>query len=362
MTHAFARRGLEGLSPGEAAAHWRIRHDAGDMSAEELQQFDSWLADSPASAAAWARAEMAWALFDSARSDAHLDAMRASALAAPPAWRVLRMAVAAGLALVATLAAVLLVGRVETPGPASPKIDIAARATAPRVDRSPERPALSFETAVGQRIRRRLADGTIVTLNTNSALEIAYRPERRTVRLLRGQALFEVAKDRHRPFVVEAAGREITALGTVFEVRLDPGGMHVLLAEGRVSIVRARLPGLAPAHASAVVLSPGHSFFARLGELDRVAPVNVESALLWRNGLLDFDDVTLAEASAELNRYSNRRLVVRDPAIAALRISGVFRSAAPERFANAVSEVLPVATRQGPNEIEIVAAGPPETH
>ena len=360
MTRASSPWRLEGLAPAEAAAHWRVRHDAGDMSPDELQQFDCWLTASPVNAAAWARSEMAWALFDAPRSDPHLEAMRGAALAARSAWRPAMAALAAAsAALLAIIGAVLLVNGPPTPSDAPIQRVRTASREAPNVRATPSsNRTIAFETSVGQRISRRLADGTRVTLNTDSALDLAYSAERRVVRLIRGQALFEVAKDRRRPFVVEAGGREITALGTVFEVRLDPGGLKVLLAEGRVSIARARLPGL-PGKASdppGIVLAPGQSFVARLGELEQVKTANVESALLWRSGLLDFDDVTLAEASAELNRYSKRRLVVRDRAVASLRVSGVFRASAPDRFADAVREVLPVAVRESPDAIEIVAA------
>lgn len=360
MKRAATARAIHGLSPTEAASYWRVRHDKGDMDADDVQAFDAWLAGAPSHATAWTRAERTWALFDSPAGDPHLDAMRTAALdmdaasdRAPWRWA----ALAASLALVVALFAIALLPswqRPEVQRPAWPRI----AAVEPVLPAARVRTRTSFETAVGQRLRTTLADGTIVTLNTNTALEVAYSEARRVIRLQRGQALFEVAKNRHRPFVVEAGGREITALGTVFEVRLDPGGMHVLLAEGRVSIAHARPPGveLGPKRAGTIFLRPGQSFVARLGEIERVRPANIESALLWRSGLIDFNDVTLAEASAELNRYAARKLVIRDSRIAALHVSGVFRVGSPDRFADAVREVLPVSVREGPEELELVAA------
>src|SRR3546814_16085472 len=91
----------------------------------------------------------------------------------------------------------------------------------------------------GERRTVRLADGTAITLNTDSAVRVGYVADRRLVRLLRGQALFEVAKDPHRPFVVQAGAKQITALGTIFEVRLlDSARMTVPLVEGKFVVAQ----------------------------------------------------------------------------------------------------------------------------
>lgn len=339
-----------GMSPDEAAAYWRIRFDAGH-SAAEAEAFDGWLAGSPAHAAAWTRCGEAWAAFDLDERDPHLDAMRSAALSVQPGWmRRHWPAIAAGLAALAVPAATLL------------SLDEARApiATAQRIVAD----APDFETRTGQRLSLTLTDGTALTLNTDSAVNVALEENRRVVRLLRGQVFFEVAKDPSRPFIVEAAGRQITAIGTAFDVRLDPAGLQVMLVEGRVSIARsdgnavqvAAAGGKTAAPAPAL-LEPGQGYTARLGELERVAPVDTREALLWREGLVHFDDVTLAEAAAELNRYSPRHIIL-DPEVAALRVSGLFRVGAPDRFVNAVQEVLPIRVRKGTEGLELLPLGP----
>jgi len=208
-----------------------------------------------------------------------------------------------------------------------------------------------FVTAKGERRTVRLGDGTAVTLNTDSAIRVAYAPGRRLVRLLRGQVLFEVAKDHSRPFVVQAAGRQVTALGTIFEVRLDPNRLKVVLVEGKVVVdgIQDRSgtgrPVIVPA-----VLAPGEELVSMLGEKPQLAKVDVDQQLRWREGFVEFDDVPLSTAVGEMNRYSSRQLVLQDAATGDLRLSGVFRTGSPERFAAIVSELLPIRSRPLPNE------------
>jgi transmembrane sensor len=330
----------EPTSPDEAAARWRVRHDRGNPNASERSAFRAWLSASPDHVAAWTRAESVWALFDDV-ADPHLDAMRGTALSAVP-QRPNWLRLAAGIVLLAAPAAALIAVQQSQ----SPEPDAAASVQASVT------PGASFATRRGERLGITLQDGTAVTLNTDTAIELAFERTRRTVRLLRGQALFDVAKDVHRPFVVQAAGREVVALGTVFDVRMDSSGFKVALVEGHVAVTdrrSARLVVNAP-----TVLRAGQAFTARGGEAGSVASVDTQAALLWRDGLIELDDVTLAEAARELNRYSPRQIVVSDPQLASLRVSGVFRTGAPERFVRVIAEVFAVAAMPTARGIEIV--------
>jgi transmembrane sensor len=215
-----------------------------------------------------------------------------------------------------------------------------------------------FTTGKGERRTIDLADGTALTLNTDSAVRVAYAPGRRFVRLLRGQVLFEVAKDRRRPFVVEAADRQVTALGTVFEVMLDRDRMHVTLVEGKVVVDAVSDHPVNAAIIKPMVLAPGQEFVAAIGSSPQLVQVDVDQQLRWREGFVEFNDVPLTEATEEMNRYSSRRLVIHDDATGSLRISGVFRTDNPERFGAIVGELLPIRTRLLPNKnIELSMAG-----
>ena len=166
------------------------------------------------------------------------------------------------------------------------------------------------------------------------------------MRLVRGQALFEVAHRKARPFQVYAGDRVITAMGTVFDVRLEGDEVKVALVEGRVRVRPSARPA-ATTPAAQVVLAPGELLEARPALPMHVQNVDVTRETSWRSGVLVFDETPLAEAVAELNRYSTERLVIRDPDLGAFHVTGVFKTGDINRFARTVEEILPVdlATR-----------------
>lgn len=323
-----------GMTADEAAVYWVLRRDQAEFTAAEQASFDAWLHASETHARAFRKANGVWDVFDQADADPHLTALRQAALATPAPRRRWIPALGAGLAASLAAAALLLPGQ----------FGLTDRSTAPASNMTATtnaQPAARFATVRGERRTVTLPDGTRVTLNTDTAIALAYTPGNRHVRLLRGQALFEVAKNAARPFSVEAAGRRVTALGTVFEVRLDPGRMKVVLVEGRVVVDRAAagsdLPDPAP-----TLLKPGQALVAELGVPQRVAPVDVGSELMWREGYVSLEDTPLAAAVAEMSRYTAAPIRVLDEETGRMRVSGVFRTGDAERFAGLVRELLPV--------------------
>ena len=349
------------MSPAEAAAHWVVRRDARDLAAGEEAEFAAWLAD-PVNAEAYDRADGAMALFDMDHgADPNLRALRQAALDAAPAPRRL-FRIAGGALLAASLVGVVTLVGIERSNnplqPAKPAPIVVAQAP----DKVPAQAnAGDYTTGVGERRTVRLADGSSVTLNTRTKMTVAFTAGRRLIRLVRGQALFEVAHDRSRPFVVEAADRQVTALGTIFEVRVDPGRVNVVLIRGRVVVDRTReaMNSFGGAPMAPAFLKPGEEFSAELGAPQRVAAVNVERQLLWRDGFVEFDDEPLGLAVAEINRYANRPITLRDDGVGALHLSGVFRTGSPDGFIDAVGAVLPVEakpTAQGGIELSLAPA------
>ncbi len=339
------------MSPAEAAAHWVVRGDAREFTAREEAEFSEWCTD-PVNAEAYRKAERAMAAFDIDQGDEpNLRALRQVALEAAPAPRP-RFQFASGALIAASLVAgVMLVGVERSTHGLSVGPSSAIVASAPTSDAGLAHIAPSeYSTGVGERRTVRLSDGTLVTLNTRTSLKIAFSGGRRLVKLVRGQALFEVAHDRNRPFTVEAADRQVTALGTVFQVRIDPGRVSVVLIKGRVVVDRTREaanafgdPRVEPAF-----LKPGQEFSAELGAPQQVVSVNVERQLLWRDGFVEFDDAPLGLAVAEINRYASRPITLHDDEVAALHLSGVFRTGSPDEFIDAVGAVLPIEARQTP--------------
>ena len=204
-------------------------------------------------------------------------------------------------------------------------------------------------TAVGATRELTLSDGSVVELNTDSAVTPVFTAAERRVRLTRGEAYFRVAKNPARPFVVEAAGVGVRALGTAFNVRMRAEGIEVLVTEGRVQVAPESVapPAATTApHASVEPAAPRAS--AELGAGERVlvpakspaatatAPAAVlgvakvpademQRRLAWQERRLDFSDTPLGEMVAEFNRYNRHQLAVPDPALAALRFGGSFR-------------------------------------
>lgn len=333
-------------SPGtadaySAAAAWLVRRDSGAFTADDQHALDAWLAESAAHAHAWAQVQLAWSSFDAPIGD-ELDELRSAALrdTAPGRRRpwaswVGGAAVAAACALV-FVAFELVNGYRAAPEPPAHVGDESRPPSPLLLDEHHGR----LSAMHGQNLRARLPDGSLVTLNTNSVIDFAFTGSTRAVHLIRGQAFFEVAHDSEHAFVVSARDQRITALGTSFDVYVDSDEIKVVLVDGRVAVTSAASPERA-AHRP-TVLSPGQELRVGPSGQVRITPVNAITKTMWRDGLIAFDDVSLADAVAEINRYSDRPVVIADESIGSLRISGVFHTDSPQRFADSAAEVLPI--------------------
>jgi transmembrane sensor len=194
-------------------------------------------------------------------------------------------------------------------------------------------------------------------LNTASSIEVDFTDERREVRLFQGQALFEVAKDARRPFVVSAGDRFVTALGTAFDVRIDAGRIDVVVIEGRVAVDPVKRTGLGrfiPALARQEV-HPGEELTSFGDRPASVAAADVERITSWRRGQVTFRDDTIAAAVAEMNRYSPRPIIVTDPRVGNLRISGVFGLIRPENFVAAIVAHYPVDAQRDARDATVLS-------
>jgi transmembrane sensor len=204
---------------------------------------------------------------------------------------------------------------------------------------------MTFQTVVGEQSSFTLQDGSVVFLNTNSKVRIGWLPAERHIELVRGEARFKVARDASRPFTVATATAAVRALGTVFNVRAEPLSTQVAVLEGQVevTVAPAREPASgAPVSANEVstaVQTPAIGR-VRLAAGERAAVTRrgiqtnagppIESVLAWMERRLVFQDQPLDAVIQEFNRYRTHPLVLDDPALAALRISGVFDLGDPE--------------------------------
>jgi transmembrane sensor len=189
----------------------------------------------------------------------------------------------------------------------------------------------TYATPVGGHELVRLADGSQIELNTDTVLHLGMHDGRRTAKLERGEAYFQIAHDAAHPFVVEAAGHRVTDLGTQFSVRDETSRMEVILVEGLARIDSAN----AQDQKESAVLVPGDRAVATLDSMAirKETAREIANALGWRHDLLIFHDTTLADAAASLNRYNRNTLVIDDPAAARLTINGTFGTHDVEFFA-----------------------------
>ncbi|WP_184717648.1 FecR domain-containing protein [Caulobacter sp.] len=318
---------LDGLTPDQVAARLLLQVDEADP--VQAARLDAWLDQDPAHRQAWLDAQAVWASFDAADAHRPLDLPRRRAKAlkagrAPVQW------IAAAACVAMALGVVLTPWRRATEAPAPVQHVI-------------------YE-ATGQQRLLTLPDGSKAVLAAGGALDLAYAGDARRARLIRGRAYFDVAHDGSRPFVVEAGGRLITVLGTRFDVASDAEGLSVTLLEGSV---RVAAPGGDP-----VVLRPGQALVVAHGRT-QVRQADEAATERWRETRAVFDDKPLSEAIVEMNRYSVLQLVIDDPQVAALRITGQFRVGDNARFARGLARLYPLrAVPDGPARLKLVSGRP----
>ena len=210
----------------------------------------------------------------------------------------------------------------------------------------------SYETGIGETKVVPLEDGSLVTLNTQSKITVAYSPERRDINLVNGEALFDVAKDKERPFVVLAGGTQVRAVGTSFTVKLVPNEpVQVLVREGVVEVKRPDVP-TAPSMriaAGSQALAPDNAPIVAAS----LTPSEVDKVLAWRIGRIVFEGETLHKAVADFARYSDTRIIIDDPAVSNMTITGLFVSNDPIGFAKAVAQSLNLHARVSAGEVHL---------
>jgi transmembrane sensor len=227
-----------------------------------------------------------------------------------------------------------------------------------------------YRTALGEAQTVVLSDGTRMSLNTDTHVRVAFRPERRAVHVASGEVAFDVAKDTSRPFVVRAGDSEVEALGTSFSVRLTPPGqetaerLSVTLLEGQVALrPAAGGDGQSLAPARAVLMRPGERV-----QLDKAPGAatsrqqidhpSIDQVTAWLRNEVVFDRTPLKDAVAAMNRYSTTPIVLADPeALADRLISGVYRTGDNAGFARAVAAAHGLAVHERQDRLDL-APGP----
>jgi transmembrane sensor len=303
------------------AADWAARLDRGALSPEDQSSLDAWTAGDPRRLGALARAMAVSAHFDRANAlgGGVRPGLRRGRRSTPVLAR--RRFMQGGLAAAAA-GGVFVVGlQLSSPSLMTAWLD---------------KQRGQYRTAKGEVRSVPLPDGSTIWLNTESEVRVRYSRGRRDIILARGEALFDVAKDPARPFVVHSGEMHARAVGTSFSVsEIAKGQVRVEVAEGVVEFAAAR-----PGRGAPVRLAAGAKAVSdQSGRIDVTVPgtATVSRALSWRRGMLDFDGVTLAEAAATFARYSDERIQIDDPGVSRLTVVGLFSSNDPAGFARAVA-------------------------
>lgn len=209
----------------------------------------------------------------------------------------------------------------------------------------------AYSTVTGEQKVATLEDGSRIALNTDSSVEVRYDADQRLVQLDRGEAMFEVAHNKARPFLVRAGNKQVRAVGTSFVVRREGDEVIVTLLQGKVAVTDLRP---AAARAAPTYLNPGERLRAPEAGTARIDAQPGDVATAWRRGQAMFTDTPLVDAVAELNRYGGPRLVIDDPRLAALRVSGVFATNDTGEFARAVAALHSLRIEQKGQTMHIV--------
>lgn len=195
-----------------------------------------------------------------------------------------------------------------------------------------------------------LSDGSVAELNTASEVRVDYSPAERRVRLVRGEAHFTVAKNKQRPFWVEAGSVTVRAVGTAFDVRLTDAEVDVLVTEGKVALAQSaarpdgevRRSNLAAGERAVIATGPG----ARPDLVARVGAEAIREALAWEGPRLVFVSTPLSEAVRQFNERNAVQLQLDDPALGAMPISGSFRPENVDAFVRLLAQGGDVAVAQ----------------
>ena len=297
------------------ACAWIARLETGDLSVAELAAFREWMQRSPRHAGEINRlAHLSTDLerladFPLRKTDTDIDTAPVEHASSRSRWssKVLGMSGIAAVLLVAVSMMLLRTAANDTNGP--------------------------LTTPIGGYLEKELSDGSLVRLNTDSRVTVAYDGARRTIHLQRGEVYFQVANDADRPFVVRTRTREVLAVGTAFVVRLQDEWIRVMVTEGRVAISQEVVPGQQTrgvqggAPAAPILLQAGQNYEdsrKSTQPVSRVAETEVQRRLAWQRGLVEFTDTPLDEVVEDVSRYTDLTIRFDDAELRDVRFGGMF--------------------------------------
>jgi transmembrane sensor len=297
------------------ATAWLARLQRADIAESDSLDFDAWLSSAPGNRAAYRRALAVWHEFD-ACAEAVADHLAADARKASARSGLSRrwLVGAGGMAAAASVAALVLPGLLA------------------------ETAVQTYVTGKGERKRITLADGSTVDLNAETRLQVSFSRSARKATLGDGEAIFDVAHDKRRPFTVAAASRIVQVVGTQFDVRNRQSELTVTVARGKVQV----RPLSASAPGRQFLLTPGQRLEVGATGLEQLKSVDPQEAFSWRAGRLVYRGEPLSEVVADLNRQFVQQVEISDPELARIPITGVIVLDDQNAVMERLSLMLPV--------------------
>ena len=195
-----------------------------------------------------------------------------------------------------------------------------------------------YRSAMGERLNIELDDGSRVVLNTNSRISVTYADHQRLLELQQGEAWFKVEPNKERPFHVDVGETRITAVGTAFNVYLSPGSTDVTVTEGVVKVSGLGQAGSSARHTE--LLHANQRLIADSDGWELSASTDISKQLAWQRGELVAEEMPLPELVEQLQRYQDKRIIIADPDVAGLSVSGVLQLDQPEASLSAVAVSL----------------------
>ncbi|ESQ76971.1 FecR family protein [Asticcacaulis sp. YBE204] len=301
------------------AAVWLVRLSGDDRTPEMEAAFDTWLKTTPGGEAAFEDLASIWTDLPGG-AEAYQRRQRSPARLRAPTHRIWFSGMAVAACAIVGLAAALWMSQ-------------------PQV----------YETRRGEIRTETLADGSVVKLNTDSKIEVQLGWKTRELKLVSGEARFDVAHDPRKPFIVETDDGTVKALGTSFIVRNESEKTTVILLKGKV--------GINPAHGSdpglTKVLEPGERAVIASSRKVSIDRPELKAITAWEEGKVLFSNTPLPQAIAEMNRYSGKPIVLKSQRAGGVTVSGTFRTGDSHEFARSVVHLNKLQLRDTGSGLEI---------
>ena len=339
------------LRAASEAARWLMLLQIGELSGEQRSEFIDWLRESPLHVAEMlhmCRQHRDLLAFTKWRQIAQVAAPAQDAMVVPfpmqhlePPGRIEKhrqrrpLLIAAGVAMLALIGALLLVDAHQS----------------------------AVRTQAGERREITLVDGSVVDLAPNSDLRVRFDLKQRFVSLERGEALFHVAKNPSRPFIVEAGDTRVRAVGTAFSVARKSTQVSVTVVEGRVTVSQTpslvrRLRSTSSSGPAEVALGADQQVvFSPAQGAAPVQQVKGEVEIAWSNGYLLFDNESVGKIAERFNSYNRVQIRILDPELAKRKVSGMFKATDPESFAAFVESEIGPRVQRDP---DVIVLGAPQ--